>query len=294
MTFSTSVAVLLPIYQQYYYSIDTNYTLSITPSESDAKLVNFSPATTPQQQQQIDQLPCKISAIVGGVAVDAVAGGFPTSAFFDGAKAVYQALSESQVPMNQIRFNSSGINVLATQPQSQPYVVVYQLPANYNNAGISLNVTGDTEYKYSPKAGGKFTESNPLPSGPFSYTITVPAGSSQTGGAGTGQMQLPPTSLFTQVLQTTTSLQLVVNGLPWLTSANVTINGPGGYTQSITSGQTLTGLTSGSYAITASDATTNGILGFGGGTYIPTVTGSPAMVSPGVTPIVTVTYIKSD
>lgn len=72
-------------------------------------------------------------------------------------------------------------------------------------------------------------------------------------------------------------LDLTVSGLPSGVNADVTVTGPGGYTQSVTKTTTLSALNKGDYTITANavtDTTT-------GDAFSPTVTGSPASVVPG-------------
>jgi hypothetical protein len=51
------------------------------------------------------------------------------------------------------------------------------------------------------------------------------------------------------------SMAVTINGLPTGSAADVAVNGPNGYTQSLTNSQTLTGLTPGVYTVTASNVT---------------------------------------
>ncbi len=72
-------------------------------------------------------------------------------------------------------------------------------------------------------------------------------------------------------------LDLTVSGLPSGVNADVTVTGPGGYTQSVTKTTTLSALNKGDYTISANpvtDTTTSDA-------YAPTITGSPASVVPG-------------
>lgn len=71
----------------------------------------------------------------------------------------------------------------------------------------------------------------------------------------------------------TGGIAVTVSGLPAGTNGSVTVTGPNGYTRSLTSTQTLTGLTPGSYTVTAASVTA------GGTSYAP----SPATRSINVT-----------
>src|SRR5712692_2870460 len=83
---------------------------------------------------------------------------------------------------------------------------------------------------------------------------------------------------------TSGSLVVTISGLPPGTNASVTVTGPGGFNQALTASQTLTGLTSGSYTVTANNVT-QAPYSYGG-----TVTGSPATVSASAGASATVTY----
>ncbi len=91
------------------------------------------------------------------------------------------------------------------------------------------------------------------------------------GGGGGGGTSAP----------TTGSLALTVTGLPNLLGASVRVSGPGGFSQQAQGSSTWTGLTPGSYTITASPVAT----------YLPSVAVQSATVTAGQTASVTVTYI---
>jgi hypothetical protein len=82
----------------------------------------------------------------------------------------------------------------------------------------------------------------------------------------------------------TGALSVTVSGLPSGVSANVTVSGPGGFVQTLTASQTLSGLVPGSYAVSAA-AVTNG-----GSTYNPTPTSQTASVTSGATASKSVSY----
>jgi hypothetical protein len=86
--------------------------------------------------------------------------------------------------------------------------------------------------------------------------------------------------------ETTTAvgkLEVNIIGLP-SGNANVTVTGPGGFSQALTGTKTLTDLTPGQYAVAA----TNVVVG--GTSYGATVTGSPATVTAGGSSSVSVVY----
>ena len=82
----------------------------------------------------------------------------------------------------------------------------------------------------------------------------------------------------------TGALQVDVVGLPAGTNAQITVEGPGGFTRQLTQSQTLSGLSVGSYTVSAGE-----VLGF-----VAQVSGSPATVSTGETVLVRVAYAAAD
>ena len=80
------------------------------------------------------------------------------------------------------------------------------------------------------------------------------------------------------------TLQISVTGLPSGTAPSLGVTGPGGFTQTLTQAQTLTGLTPGVYSVAA-----NPVSGTAG-SYTGIVAGSPATVTAGQTTAVSVAY----
>lgn len=117
--------------------------------------------------------------------------------------------------------------------------------------GFNQTITSTTTFKGLP---------------PGTYTVTAP-----TVNVG-GQPWLPfPATQQVNVIasltesaaavtwsQATGALAISVSGLPGGTSANVTVTGPGGFTLGMTGSQTLTGMPTGSYTITAANVSGGG------------------------------------
>jgi hypothetical protein len=80
------------------------------------------------------------------------------------------------------------------------------------------------------------------------------------------------------------SLTLTITGLPTGASAAVTVSGPGSFSQLVAATGTLTGLTPGSYQVTAAEVITNG------STYGASVSRSSVTIVGGSTATVSVTY----
>lgn len=80
------------------------------------------------------------------------------------------------------------------------------------------------------------------------------------------------------------ALQLVVTGLPAGGSAAITVTGPGGFSQNLTSSQTITSLLPGNYTTTAAPVSS------GGTTYNPAPPTQNAVVSAGVSTSASVFY----
>lgn len=80
------------------------------------------------------------------------------------------------------------------------------------------------------------------------------------------------------------ALGVTISGLPDRAAAAVTVAGPNDFSQAVTQTATLSGLTPGSYAISASDVVA------GGTTYTPNVARPAVLVVAGATATVTVTY----
>ncbi len=92
------------------------------------------------------------------------------------------------------------------------------------------------------------------------------------------------------VVQTQASLSVTIGGLPVGTTASVTITGPSNYVQTISASTTLSGLASGSYAISAPAVRVAGTLV--DSVLDATVSGNPATVVAGTTSTATVSYAQ--
>lgn len=100
------------------------------------------------------------------------------------------------------------------------------------------------------------------------------------GSSGTPGPVPPPAA-------TTGSLDVSASGLPSGVNAALRVTGPGNYLQDITQSQTLSGLTPGSYNVSATPVTTGGV------TYQPAPASQAATVSAGATATATVAYSSS-
>ncbi|MEO8478444.1 MAG: hypothetical protein ABI542_02345 [Gemmatimonadota bacterium] len=87
--------------------------------------------------------------------------------------------------------------------------------------------------------------------------------------------------------RTTGSLAIVISGLPLGADADVAVSGPGGFTASAVATSTLTGLTPGSYQITA------GAILQAGTTWVATPASATVLVTAGVTATHAITYTAS-
>jgi hypothetical protein len=83
---------------------------------------------------------------------------------------------------------------------------------------------------------------------------------------------------------TTGELRVTISGLPGGVQAAVTVDGPNNFNRAVTETQTLSGLTPGSYGVSASSVTSSGT------TYTPSVSRPNVDVAAGSTATVTVTY----
>ncbi|WP_316248523.1 PQQ-dependent sugar dehydrogenase [Cupriavidus campinensis] len=83
---------------------------------------------------------------------------------------------------------------------------------------------------------------------------------------------------------TPATLSIVVSGLPAGTPANITVNGPGGYRQTVAQTITLGNLVAGTYTVTAAPVLT------GSTSYQPSQAVQTAMVAPNTAPTIGVSY----
>jgi hypothetical protein len=131
---------------------------------------------------------------------------------------------------------------------------------------------------------------------PGTYTVYSPdiVVSGTQYGAPVPQQQVPVTATVGSAAQvlvgysvSTGALQVVVAGLPGGGAASVTVSGPGGFSQNLSSSQTLSSLIPGSYTVSAFPVST------GGTTYTPVPAIQNVAVGIGSSPLVTITYTSS-
>ena len=190
-------------------------------------------------------------------------------------------------------------------------------PAN-QTAAVAINATTTVAVTYAATTGSLAIAVNGLPGGvAAAVTVTGPGGFNQSVTAGITLTGLTPGSYTvvaaavsaggqtytpSPLVQTasvaagatasapvnyagnTGNLAVTVTGLPGGVSAALTVTGPGGFSQGLTGTQTLTGLTAGSYTITATNVTSGGIV------YLAGPASQTATVSIGATTAVGVTY----
>ncbi len=133
--------------------------------------------------------------------------------------------------------------------------------------GFSQSVSGSTAFTALASGTYSVSASNVV-SGGITYT---PTPASQTATLTTGQ-QLTRTVTYAAASAT---LTVSVSGVPSGASGAITVTGPGGYSQSLTSSQTLTGLTPGTYTVAAASFDRNGY------TYAGTPTNAVAALAAG-------------
>lgn len=144
-------------------------------------------------------------------------------------------------------------------------------------SGVTSPVTATT--RVNPAAAGRWRLSAAsVTSGGASY-LPSPTARDSTVAAG-DTLRLP-----VQYAITTGSIAVVVGGLPGGATGSITVTGPGGYAQSVTSTTTLTLLAPGSYTVSASNVSAAGT------TYVPSPTSqSVAVVASLVASPATVSY----
>jgi hypothetical protein len=164
-------------------------------------------------------------------------------------------------------------------------VDVRGLPAN---TGAALNVAGPDNFFRQVTGDTRLVKLTP---GTYTFTsATVLASGDVYGVAGT----IPPVNVaaasapfLATIDYTLISGRLLVqaNGLPTGAAPVFQVNGPGGYSQSATQGQVLTGLMPGSYTIASPNVS------LGGTTYVPNSVTQTVNVSVSTTPVqANVTY----
>ncbi|MBF6596186.1 MAG: NHL repeat-containing protein [Thermaceae bacterium] len=184
--------------------------------------------------------------------------------------------------------------VYAAQTQPTPptlatgslQVNVSGLPSGVN---ASLSVTGPNGFSQTLSASKTLTglalgsyavTAASVTSGNTTYVGTVSGSPATVAATATAVVS----AVYTAQAPGMGSLEVSVTGLPSGLDAKVSISGPNGFSQTLSSSKTLNGLVPGSYAISAVTVTSSGI------TYLASVSGSPATVSAGVTAKASVAY----
>ncbi|MGD9524096.1 MAG: hypothetical protein AB7V35_09515 [Gemmatimonadales bacterium] len=166
---------------------------------------------------------------------------------------------------------------IAGLPGGASAAVTVTGPASY-----SQTVTGTTTL--SGLAPGTYTiAAANVTAGGSSYQAT-PA--SQTAAVTAGGTVTRSVS-YAAAAPTTGNLTLAITGLPGGTAASVTVTGPAGFSQSVTTSGTINGMAEGSYTVTAATVTA------GGTTYTPTPASQGVWVGAGATPSRSVAYTGS-
>ena len=140
--------------------------------------------------------------------------------------------------------------------------------------GFSRTLTASGTLSVDP---GEYTVTANDVSASYNYTATV-TGSPAAVTANT------TTVVTVGYSATTGDLEVTISGLPNGADADVSVTGPGGFSQTLAGSQTLTGLTLGQYTVTGNSVTV------GDDTYTATVSNSPASVSGAMVTSASVSY----
>ncbi len=189
---------------------------------------------------------------------------------------------------------NAGLNAtaaIAIKPVAKPAlgtfeIIVTGLPDGVNS---SVNITGPNGFSQAVTASKTLSDLEPgsytvsasdVTSGGVTFSATV-TGSPSTVTAG----QTASASVaYAAQIPGRGALNVNISGLPDGANANVTVNGPSGFTRVLTSSQTISDLEPGTYTVVPDDVTANGK------TFKASLTGSPATVEAGKTAISSVTY----
>jgi hypothetical protein len=156
-------------------------------------------------------------------------------------------------------------------PAGSSAAVTVTGPGGFSQAVASTQtIPGLTPGTYTVSAGSVAVGTSDYSPSPASQTVAV------NGAQSSASVQYSTAS---------GNLTVTINGIGTTGSAAVTVTGPAGYSQSIGSTTTLTGLNPGSYDVTASDAPAAG-----GTTHTPTPTTQTVSVVASATSNATVTY----
>jgi small-conductance mechanosensitive channel len=279
-----------------YGATPASQTVSLAAGENKAATVAYA-ATTGQLTLAVSGLPAGVNASISvtgpGAFSQSVTAGTTLSNLTPGT----YTIAASNVTQGGTLFTPSpasqtvSVTAGATASRSVGYtgtgtslaVTLNGLPAGVNGnvtvtgpGGFTRAVTSTTSI--TGLAAGTYTVAGAtVSSGGFTYGAT-PASQSVTLAAGENK------SATVTYAATTGRLTLTVGGLPAGASAAITVTGPGGFTQSVTAGTTLSTLTPGTYTIASANVTA------GGSTYAPAAASQTATVSAGATASASVTY----
>ena len=157
------------------------------------------------------------------------------------------------------------------------------LPAGTNAA---VSVTGPGGFSAPLTASGTLVD---LAAGTYTIAGTTVSAGGYSYGATPASQQVALTagqskSATVTYAATTGRLALSVSGLPAGVNAAITVTGPGGFSQAVTAGTTLSNLAPGTYTVAAATVTNGGTL------YSPSAASQTVAVSAGATASRTVTY----
>jgi hypothetical protein len=212
------------------------------------------------------------------------------------------AIAATNTENDTVRYAPSPLSqsVTLAEGETKPATVAYAVSTGriaVSITGLPAGVDGSVRVVRAPAfaqtLSGSATLSKLLPG-----TYTVTADTVEDGGTdypGTPRTQTVSVSAsYTPVPAVVSygpqpgSLLVTVNGLPPAIPANVTVTGPGGFNQVVTSTTTLLPLESGTYTIAAAAASS------GGDVFNPAPTTQQANVSTGAQAQATVTYASAN
>ena len=279
-----------------YGATPASQTVALAAGENKAATVAYA-ATTGQLTLAVTGLPAGVNASVSVTGPGAFSQTVTTGTTLSNLTPGTYTIAASNVTQGGTLFTPSpasqtvSVTAGATASRSVAYtgtgtslaVTLSGLPAGVNGnvtvtgpGGFTRAVTSTTSI--TGLAAGTYTVTGAtVSSGGFTYGAT-PASQSVTLAAGENK------AATVTYAATTGRLALTVNGLPAGASAAITVTGPGGFTQSVTAGTTLSTLTPGTYTIASANVTA------GGSTYAPAAASQTATVSAGATASASVTY----
>lgn len=253
------------------------------------------------------QLTLNVSGIPGGasasVTVNRVGGGFSQTLVFSSDSSQSLALPIGQYNISANSFTAGGTTYAGTVSESPVSVTgasTKTVDVTYSaiSGNLQVNVSGLPSGSGEPITisgpSGSFTvgSSQTLTGlAPGNYTITA-ANVSKDGSTYAGTVTTSPATVSAgatasvDVSYSAITGRLVVNisGLPGGVNANVSVSGPGGFSQNLTASATFDDRQPGTYIIAASDVLENG------SRYAGSVNSSPVTVSAGATASVNVGY----